>query len=69
MGAGQLRVARDEVFGPAGAAGVGVAVTKKVFPCPSLNHPELAGLLMLQNLPSIIAVEVLGKGIQFRRTD
>ena len=61
VGAGQLRVARDEVFGPAGAAGVGVAVTSKVFPCPSLNHPELAGLLMLQNLPSIIAVEVLGK--------
>ena len=62
MGAGQLRVARDEVFGPTGGVtGVGVAVTRKVFPCPSLNQPELAGLLMLQNLPSIIAVEVLGR--------
>ena len=61
MGAGQLRVARDEVFGPTCATGVGVAVTRKVFPCPSLNHPVQAGLLMLQNLPSIIAVDVLGR--------
>ena len=61
VGEGVLNVTRDELFrNDVSVTGVGVTVTKKMFPCPSLNESSFSGMFMLQNLPSIIAVDVLG---------
>ena len=61
VGEGVLNVTRDELFrNDVSVIGVGVTVTKKMFPCPSLNESSFSGMFMLQNLPSIIAVDVLG---------
>ena len=61
MGEGVLNVTRDEIFrNDVTVTGVGVTVTKKMFPCPSLNESSFSGMFMLQNLPSIIAVDILG---------
>ena len=61
MGEGVLNVTRDEIFrNDVTVTGVGVTVTKKMFPSPSLNEPSFSGMFMLQNLPSIIAVDILG---------
>ena len=61
VGEGVLNVTRDEIFrSNVPVTGVGVTVTKKMFPCPSLNESSFSGMFMLQNLPSIIAVDVLG---------
>ena len=63
MGEGVLNVSREELFRTGvSVTGVGVSVTHKIFPCPSLNESAMSGTLMLQNLPSIVAVDILGKG-------
>ena len=61
MGEGVLNVTRDEIFrNDVTVTGVGVTVTNKMFPCPSLNESSFSGTFMLQNLPSIITVDILG---------
>ena len=63
VGEGVLNVSREELFRTGvPVTGVGVSVTHKIFPCPSLSESAMSGTLMLQNLPSIIAVDILGKG-------
>ena len=60
VGEGVLNVTRDEIFrNDVTVTGVGVTVTKKMFPCPSLNESSFSGMFLLQNLPSIIAVDIL----------
>ena len=58
---GILRVGREELFKcEVPARGVGVEIKERLFPCPSLDDSLFSGLFMLQNLPSIIAVDMLG---------
>ena len=60
LASGELMVDRDSVFRD-NCSGVGVHITEKLFPCPSLHESQSSGSFMLLNLPSIIAVNVLGK--------
>ena len=55
---GVLMVSRDDIFRD-NCSGVGVTITHKIYPCPGLDESLFSGRLMLQNLPSIIAVETL----------
>jgi len=55
---GILRVSRDALF-RSDLNGVGVEITEKLYPCPSLNERDFSGAFMLQNLPSIIAGRLL----------
>jgi len=61
VGNGVIRVSREQLFKAGTAAqGVGVEITERRYPCPSLDESLFSGLFMLQNLPSIIAVDMLG---------
>lgn len=55
---GVLMVSRDAIFRD-NCSGVGVTITEKKYPCPGLDESLFSGTLMLQNLPSIVAVETL----------
>ena len=59
VGDGILRVSREALF-KTEVSGVGVQMSDKIFPCPSLNESEFSGTFFLQNLPSIKAVDLLG---------
>ena len=59
VGDGVLKVSREALV-KTDVGGVGVEMTNKIFPCPSLNESEFAGTFILQNLPSIMAVDLLG---------
>jgi len=55
---GVLRVSRDNLL-RSDVTGVGVEITEKLYPCPSLNERDFCGSFILQNLPSIIAGRLL----------
>ena len=59
VGDGVLRVSREALV-KTDVGGVGVEMTNKIYPCPSLNESEFSGTFILQNLPSIMAVDLLG---------
>ena len=62
VGNGIIRVTREDLFkSDSPAQGVGVEITERRYPCPSVDESLFSGMFMLQNLPSIIAVDMLGK--------
>ena len=64
VGNGVLRVSREELFKSEAPQGLGVEMRERRHPeCPSLDESLFSGMLMLQNLPSIITVDMLGRWI------
>ena len=60
VGNGVAKVSRDELFKTETAVkGVGIEMVERIFDCPSLDDTQFSGSIMLQNLPSIIAVDLL----------
>eukprot|EP00088_Acartia_fossae_P047166 TRINITY_DN5111_c0_g1_i1.p1 TRINITY_DN5111_c0_g1~~TRINITY_DN5111_c0_g1_i1.p1 ORF type:complete len:447 (-),score=97.17 TRINITY_DN5111_c0_g1_i1:9-1349(-) len=55
VGNGLLKVSREQVF-KENVRGIGVVMDDRVYNCPSIDERQLNGQLMLQNLPSILAV-------------
>ena len=60
VGNGVARVSREGLFSSSEAKiGIGVEMEERLFDCPSLNSADLPPSLMLQNFPSILAVDRL----------
>jgi len=60
VGNGVAKVSRDELFkNDTAVRGVGVEMVERIFHCPSMDDTQFSGGIMLQNLPSIMAVELL----------
>jgi len=62
VGNGVARVSRDDLFKTDTVVrGVGIEMKDRLYDCPSLNENEnlFSGCLTLQNLPSLLAVDVL----------
>jgi len=59
VGNGVSKVSRDDLFKTEGAKGVGIEMFERIFDCPSLDDTLFSGSIMLQNLPSIMAVDLL----------
>ena len=61
VGNGVIQVSREELFKSEAPQGLGVEMRERRHPeCPSLDESLFSGMLMLQNLPSIITVDMLG---------
>ena len=60
VGNGVLKVSREELFRSEAPQGLGVEMRERLHPCPSIDESLFSGMLMLQNLPSIITVDTLG---------
>ena len=60
VGNGVIQVSREELFKSESPQGLGVEMRERRHPCPSLDESLFSGILMLQNLPSIITVDMLG---------
>ena len=63
VGNGVIQVSREELFKSESPQGLGVEMRERRHPCPSLDESLFSGILMLQNLPSIITVDMLGRRI------
>jgi len=60
VGNGVAKVSRGDLFKTSEVVkGVGVEVTERLYDCPSLDEKLFSGCIMLQNLPSIMAVDLL----------
>ena len=60
VGNGVVKFSREDLFsGSEGKVGIGVEMEERLFDCPSLNSTALPPSLMLQNFPSILAVDRL----------
>ena len=60
VGNGTAKVSRENLFsGSEVKVGIGVEMEERLFDCPSLNSATLPPSLMLQNFPSILAVDRL----------
>ena len=60
VGNGILKVIREELFRSEAPQGLGVEMRERLHPCPSIDESLFSGMLMLQNLPSIVTVDILG---------
>ena len=59
VGNGVSRVSREDLFKSASpATGVGVRMEERLYDCPRMDEAQLPGEVMLQNLPSILAVRL-----------
>ena len=61
VGNGTAKVSRENLFSGSDVkvVGIGVEMEERLFDCPSLNSAALPPSLMLQNFPSILAVDRL----------
>jgi len=60
VGNGVAQISREQLFSGSDAkTGIGIKMEQRIFDCPSLNSADLPSSLMLQNLPSIMAVDHL----------
>ena len=64
VGNGVIKVSREELFRSESPQGLGVEMVERRHPaCPSIDESLFSGMLLLQNLPSIITVDMLGRRI------
>ena len=60
VGNGVAQISREQLFSGCDAkTWIGIKMEQRIFDCPSLNSADLPSSLMLQNLPSIMAVDHL----------